>query len=153
MGKEQMREQVDNSLTDVKSRIALYVEENEVLTHENKKLRDALGKALEYDEKRNHHLKILQETTDFYRANHEEMDSKYTSIVDELTKENDQAKKRLREQVTENITLKETNSLLYKKLEQNDDAKKLYDDFDKKYKVILEDNGKCIEQYKILNEK
>ena len=40
-----MREQVDNSLTDVRSRIALYVEENELLVNDNRKLRDALGKA------------------------------------------------------------------------------------------------------------
>lgn len=53
------------------------------------------------------------------------MDSKYTQIIDELSKDGDKAKKRLREQVTENITLKETNSLLYKKLAQNDDAKKI----------------------------
>lgn len=31
--------------------------------------------------------------------------------------------------------------------------KKLYDEFDKKYKIILEDNTKCIEQYKTLNDK
>jgi len=151
--KEQMKEQVDNSLNDVKSRIALYVEENELLVNDNRKLRDALGKALEYDEKRSQHLNVLQETTDFYRANHEDMDSKYTQIIEELSKDGDKAKKRLREQVTENITLKETNSLLYKKLAQNDDAKKLYDEFDKKYKIILEDNTKCIGQYKTLNDK
>jgi len=151
--KEQMKEQIDNSLTDVKSRIALYVEENELLVNDNRKLRDALGKALEFDTKRAAHLKVLQETTDFYRANHEDMDSKYTQIIEELSKDSEKAKTRLRESVTENMTIKETNMLLYKKLAQNDDAKQLYDEFDKKYKVIIEENSKCIGQYKTLNDK
>jgi len=147
------KEQVDTSVTEVKSKIALYVEENSVLVEENRKLRDALTKALEYDQKRAQHLKLLQETTDFYRANHEEVDRQFTAMVDELSKENDSLKKRLRQQVQENSTLKETTHLLHKKLKTDDEAKKIVEEFEKKYKVILEDNTKVIEQYKTLNDK
>lgn len=129
------------------------MEENSGLTNENRKLKEALRTALEYEQKRGQHLRILQETNDFYRANHEEMDKRYTSIVDELSGENERIKTKLREMVSENTELKTTNALLYQKMNQDNETEKMFAEFDKKYKVIVEENVKCIEQYKSLNEK
>lgn len=158
--REEMQGQLDKSLKEVMSKISLYEEENSNILKENTNLRNALQKAVDYNSKRGEHCNALQKTNDFMREKHDEMDKKYTDICNEyskkleqVTKDHDLLKQRYREQVGQNQELKKNLLLLSEKIKQDKETRDMVDEFDSKYKVLLEESNKCIEQYKTYNDK
>jgi len=155
-----MQGQVDKGIAEVKSKISLYEEENQNIVAENNNLKSALKKALEYNQQRTDHMKVLQSTNDFLREKHDEMDKKYQDICNEyqqrledLTKEHATLKQRYEQRGIQNIQLKEQIRLIAEKQVADEETRKMVDEFETKYKSLLEESSKCVEQYKTYNEK
>lgn len=151
----EMKENLDASLKDVQAKIALYAEENDRNIQDNSKLRDALRKALEFDERRNAHVNALKDANDMLRAQHDEMDKKYTAIVDdysakfeEVSTENEHLKTKYRGEVAKNQQLGNSVLLLKEQLDQQAETKSIVEEFDSKYKGFIEQSKDCIEAYK-----
>lgn len=158
--REEMQGQVDKGIAEVKSKISLYEEENQNIVLENSHLKAALKKALEYNEQRTDHLKVLQSTNDFLREKHDEMDKKYQGICNEyqerleqFAKEHTSLKKKYGERGVQNIQLKEQIHLIAQKQVADEETRKMVSEFETKYKKLLEESSKCVEQYKTYNEK
>jgi len=151
----EMKENLDASLKDVQAKIALYAEENDRNIQDNGKLRDALRKALEFDERRNAHVNALKDANDMLRAQHDEMDKKYTAIVDdysakfeEVSTQNEHLKTKYRGEVAKNQQLANSVLLLKEQLDQQAETKSIVEEFDSKYKGFIEQSKDCIEAYK-----
>jgi len=158
--RDEMQGQVDKGIAEVKSKISLYEEENQNIVKENNNLKSALKKALEYNQQRTDHMKVLQSTNDFLREKHDEMDKKYQDICNEyqqrledLTKEHATLKQRYEQRGIQNIQLKEQIRLIAEKQVADEETRKMVDEFETKYKSLLEESSKCVEQYKTYNEK
>lgn len=158
--KDEAQHDLNKSIEEVKAKISLYEEENVTIVQHNQRLKDALRKALEYNEQRTAHQKKVQETNDFLRGKYDEMDKKYTSICDEYqkkleqaTEENQVLKGKYHQQVAHNEELKKGVILLKQRMNQDNETQKMIEELDKKYKVLLEDNNKYIEQLKDNNIK
>merc|ERR1719494_986870 len=120
--REEMQGQVDKGIAEVKSKISLYEEENQTIMAENANLKNTLKKALEYNQQRTNHMKVLQNTNDFLREKHDEMDKKYQDIcneyqnrLEELTKEHATLKQRYEQRGIQNVQLKEQIRLIAEK--------------------------------------
>jgi len=158
--REEMQGQVDKGIAEVKSKISLYEEENQTIIAENANLKNALKKALEYNQQRTDHMKVLQNTNDFLREKHDEMDKKYQDIcneyqnrLEELTKEHATLKQRYEQRGIQNVQLKEQIRLIAEKQVADEETRKMVSEFESKYKKLLEESSKCVEQYKSYNEK
>jgi len=158
--RDEMQGQVDKGIAEVKSKISLYEEENQNIVAENNNLKSALKKALEYNQQRTDHMKVLQSTNDFLREKHDEMDKKYQDIcneyqqrLEELSKEHTTLKQRYEARGLQNIQLKEQIRLIAEKQVADEETRKMVNEFETKYKSLLEESSKCVEQYKTYNEK
>jgi len=158
--REEMQGQVDKGIAEVKSKFSLYEEENQTIIAENANLKNALKKALEYNQQQTNHMKVLQNTNDFLREKHDEMDKKYQDIcneyqtrLEELTKEHGTLKQRYEQRGIQNVELKEQIRLIAEKQVADEETRKMVSEFESKYKKLLEESSKCVEQYKSYNEK
>jgi len=158
--REEMQGQVDKGIAEVKSKFSLYEEENQTIIAENANLKNALKKALEYNQQQTNHMKVLQNTNDFLREKHDEMDKKYQDICneynnrwEELSKEHETLKKRYEQRGIQNVQLKENIRLIAEKQVADEETRKMVSEFESKYKKLLEESSKCVEQYKSYNEK
>lgn len=158
--REEMQGQVDKGLADVKSKISLYEEENSTIVEENKNLRSALKKAVEYNQKRTEHITVLKQTNDFLREKYDEMDKKYSQIceeyqtrLEEVTGEHQKLKQKHQDRCLENVQLKEAVKLLNAKNKQDKETREMVAEFEEKYKKLLDDSGETIQKYKLYNEK
>jgi len=158
--REEMQGQVDKGIAEVKSKISLYEEENQNILAENNNLKSALKKALDYNQQRTDHMKVLQSTNDFLREKHDEMDKKYQDIcneyqlrLEELSKDHTALKQRYEQRGLQNIQLKEQIRLIAQKQVADDETRKMVNEFESKYKKLLEESSKCVDQYKTYNEK
>jgi len=158
--REEMQGQVDKGIAEVKSKFSLYEEENQTIIAENANLKNALKKALEYNQQQTNHMKVLQNTNDFLREKDDEMDKKYQDICneynnrwEELSKEHETLKKRYEQRGIQNVQLKEQIRLIAEKAVADEETRKMVSEFESKYKKLLEESSKCVEQYKSYNEK
>merc|ERR1719168_138801 len=88
------------------------------------------------------------------------MDKKYQDIcneyqlrLEELSKDHTALKQRYEQRGLQNIQLKEQIRLIAQKQVADDETRKMVNEFESKYKSLLEESSKCVEQYKTYNEK
>jgi len=151
-----MQKQLEEGMEDVKGKITLYEQENVKIAEDNKKLREALKKAMDYNEKRNKHVNVLKETNEYLRTKHDEMNDKYTEIFEDHAERYDNLEKEhkgLKAKYIDQITI---NNTLNKRLQQETEAKDMIAEFDEKYSILktsLDESAKCIDTYKAINNK
>lgn len=156
--KDEAQHDLNKSIEEVKAKISLYEEENVTIVQNNNQLKDALRKALEYNEQRTKHHNKVQETNDYLRGKYDEMDKKYTAIcneyqnkLEEANEETQLVKGKLVQQVAANEELKKVVVALKQRMNSDKETQQMMKDFDLKCKTLLDENSKYITQLKDVN--